>query len=119
MRDHTLAYALAAALAACGTADGDEDLPAPSITHARSNEAIVAHAENDIVITSAVRASVVQDHDLSMEAKNIKILSSAGVVTLRGSVATQVEKARVVEIAEATSGVAQVEEHLSVIEPVD
>ena len=49
----------------------------------------------DIKITADIRKLVVGDDSLSMTAKNVKIITVDGVVTLRGPVDTQKEKATI------------------------
>jgi hyperosmotically inducible periplasmic protein len=49
----------------------------------------------DIKITADIRKMVVGDDSLSMTAKNVKIITVDGVVTLRGPVDTQKEKATI------------------------
>ena len=49
----------------------------------------------DIKITADIRKMVVNDGSLSMMAKNVKIITIDGVVTLRGPVETQKEKATI------------------------
>ena len=46
----------------------------------------------DIKMTAAIRKMVVADDSLSMMAKNVKIITVGGVVTLRGPVETEKEK---------------------------
>jgi hyperosmotically inducible protein len=47
----------------------------------------------DVKMTAAIRKMVVADDSLSMMAKNVKIITVGGVVTLRGPVETDKEKA--------------------------
>ena len=49
----------------------------------------------DIKMTAAIRKMVVADDSLSMMAKNVKIITVGGVVTLRGPVETEKEKAAI------------------------
>ena len=49
----------------------------------------------DIKITADIRKMVVKDDSLSMMAKNVKIITTAGMVTLRGPVETAKEKAAI------------------------
>jgi hyperosmotically inducible periplasmic protein len=49
----------------------------------------------DIKITADIRKMVVNDGSLSTMAKNVKIITTDGVVTLRGPVETQKEKAAI------------------------
>ena len=49
----------------------------------------------DIKISADIRKMVVSDDSLSMTAKNVKIITVDGAVTLRGPVETQKEKAAI------------------------
>jgi hyperosmotically inducible periplasmic protein len=50
---------------------------------------------DDIKLTADIRKMVVNDGSLSMMAKNVKIITIDGVVTLRGPVETEKEKAAI------------------------
>lgn len=73
-----------------------------------------SNAPADIKITAAIRRAVVGDGSLSMTAKNVKIITANGVVTLRGPVKTPAEKARVGELAKANAGQAKIVDQLEV-----
>ena len=49
----------------------------------------------DVKMTADIRKMVVNDDSLSMAAKNVKIITIAGVVTLRGPVNTPGEKSAI------------------------
>ena len=49
----------------------------------------------DLKLTADIRKMVVGDDSLSMMAKNVKIITVGGVVTLRGPVETEKEKAAI------------------------
>ena len=49
----------------------------------------------DVKMTADIRKMVVNDDSLSMAAKNVKIITIAGVVTLRGPVNTPEEKSAI------------------------
>ncbi len=55
----------------------------------------------DIKITAAIRRAVMKDDSLSMTAKNVKIITADGVVTLRGPVKTEAEKMAIAKHARA------------------
>ena len=55
-----------------------------------------------------------KDHSLSMMAKNVKIVSINGEVTLRGPVETKKEKARISSKARAIAGVINVDNQLEI-----
>lgn len=51
---------------------------------------------------------------LSMTAKNVKIITENGVVTLRGPVNSAAEKAKIGELAMANAGQAKIDNQLEV-----
>lgn len=69
---------------------------------------------NDLRITREIRKAVVAKDDLSFNAKNVKIITVDGSVTLRGPVATQQERTRIASIARETAGVVTVNDQLEV-----
>ena len=73
-------------------------------------------AENDAdrTITQRIRQAVVDKDGLSMNAKNVKIVTANGVVTLRGPVQSPAEKIDVASIARATDGVTRVDNQLEI-----
>lgn len=70
--------------------------------------------KGDIDITAAIRRDLMDDERLSMTAKNVKIISDEGTVTLRGPVKTADERAMVVSAAESVAGVNKVENELEI-----
>jgi hyperosmotically inducible protein len=66
----------------------------------------------DAAITSAVKAKLLADSDVS--GLKIDVDTSAGVVTLDGTVGTKAEKTKAVAIARETDGVTQVVDKLRV-----
>ena len=59
----------------------------------------------DLRITRDIRRSLVKDESLSTEARNIKIITANGEITLRGPVKTQQEKAAIAaKVAQVASG---------------
>ena len=65
-------------------------------------------------ITAAIRRSVVADSSLSWNAKNVKIITVAGKVTLRGPVKSDAEKATIEAKTKAAAGVTEVDNQLEV-----
>ncbi len=55
-------------------------------------------------MTAAIRRAVVKDSSLSTMAKNVKIITADGVVTLRGPVKSEAEKAKIAELAKSSAG---------------
>ncbi len=68
----------------------------------------------DIKTTAAIRRAVVNDSSLSMLAKNVKIITANGVVTLRGPVNNDGEKATIERLAKSNAGNATIENQLEV-----
>lgn len=68
----------------------------------------------DRTITQDIRKAVTDNDGLSTNAKNIKIITVDGVVTLRGPVKTDAEKTTVAGIARKASGVKRVDDQLEV-----
>ena len=68
----------------------------------------------DRTITQEIRKSVVDNDGLSTNAKNIKIITVDGVVTLRGPVKNDAEKTTVAGIARKAAGVKRVDDQLEV-----
>jgi hyperosmotically inducible periplasmic protein len=61
-------------------------------------------SDTDIGLTRTIRKQVVATKALSMNAKNIKIITVNGVVTLKGPVNSVGEKARIEKIARNVAG---------------
>jgi hyperosmotically inducible periplasmic protein len=70
----------------------------------------------DLKITQAIRQALMKDRELSTIAKNIKVITANGQVTLRGPVKTAQEKAKVDQIARSAAGGAQIDDQLDVKE---
>jgi hyperosmotically inducible periplasmic protein len=68
----------------------------------------------DLKVTQAVRRALMQDSQLSTTAKNIKVITANGQVTLRGPVNTAEEKAKIDQIAKSAAGGAQIVNQLEV-----
>lgn len=71
-------------------------------------------SESDLSITREIRRAVTDRDGFSTHARNVKIITRGGVVTLRGPVASAQEKAGVVEIARATAGVREVRDETEI-----
>jgi hyperosmotically inducible protein len=70
--------------------------------------------ESDLEITQKIRQGVVGADGFSMDARNVKIVTANGVVTLRGPVESDRERTRIVEMAQKTPGVTRVDDQLEV-----
>jgi hyperosmotically inducible protein len=73
-----------------------------------------SNSSEDVKITAAIRRAVVRDHSLSVTAKNVKIITANGMVTLRGPVKSDMEKAKIVELAQSAAGDAKIDNQLEV-----
>jgi hyperosmotically inducible periplasmic protein len=70
--------------------------------------------EADRNITAEVRRSITSESGMSINARNVKIVTLAGVVTLRGPVNSQAEKDAIEAKAKAVAGVTRVDNQLEV-----
>jgi osmotically-inducible protein OsmY len=71
-----------------------------------------SETEADRTLTQRIRQAVVADDALSITAKNIKIITVDGVVTLRGPVKTMEEKSTIEAKAEQIAGADKVKSQL-------
>jgi hyperosmotically inducible protein len=71
-------------------------------------------SEADRTITQEIRKAVVANDDFSTDAKNVKIITVAGVVTLRGPVKNANERTSIGNIAQQTAGVKRVDNQLEI-----
>lgn len=70
--------------------------------------------ETDLKITQRVRQAVMADGSLSFTAKNVKIITQNGKVTLRGPVKTTQERDAIASAARNVAGVTQVENQIEI-----
>jgi osmotically-inducible protein OsmY len=73
-----------------------------------------SNSSADLKITQAIRQALMKDRELSTTAKNIKVITANGQVTLRGPVKTAQEKAKIDQIAKSAAGGAQIDDQLNV-----
>jgi osmotically-inducible protein OsmY len=73
-----------------------------------------SNSPEDLKITQAIRKAVVKDESLTMTAKNVKIITAGGQVTLRGPVNTEDEKMKIEKLAKSAAGAAKVDNQLEV-----
>ena len=74
-----------------------------------------SESEADRTLTQKVRQAVVADDSLSTTAHNIKIITSNGVVTLRGPVTSAEEKATIDAKAQQIAGATKVDNQLEIV----
>lgn len=86
----------------------------------RSNETKTSGDQSnsaaDLKITQAIRQALMKDGELSTTAKNIKVITTNGQVTLRGPVKTAQEKAKIAQLARSAAGDVQIVDQLDVKE---
>jgi len=75
-----------------------------------------SNSSADLKITQAIRQALMKDGELSTSAKNIKVITENGKVTLRGPVKTVQEKAKVDQLAKSAAGGAPIVNQLDVNE---
>ena len=73
-----------------------------------------SNSSADLKITQAIRQALMKDSGLSTTAKNIKVITANGHVTLRGPVKTGQEKAKIDQLAKSAAGGAQIDDQLEV-----
>jgi hyperosmotically inducible protein len=73
-----------------------------------------SNSSADLKITQTIRQALMKDSELSTTAKNIKIITANGQVTLRGPVKTAQEKTKIDQLAKSAAGGAQIDNQLDV-----
>ena len=68
----------------------------------------------DRKLTQSIRQAVMKDKSLTMTAKNVKIITARGKVTLRGPVNNAEEKTKINDLAKAAAGTVPVDNQLEV-----
>jgi hyperosmotically inducible periplasmic protein len=121
MKQTLLALACLSALSlAALAADNEKAKPDNTATNERNRSGETktsgdqSNNSADLKITQAIRRALMNDREVSMTAKNIKVVTANGQVTLRGPVKTAQEKAKVDQIARSAAGGAQIDDQLEV-----
>jgi hyperosmotically inducible periplasmic protein len=73
-----------------------------------------SNSSADLKTTQAIRQALMKDGELSTTAKNIKVITSNGQVTLRGPVKTAQEKSKIDQVAKSAAGGAKIDNQLDV-----
>ena len=73
-----------------------------------------SNSSADLKTTQAIRQALMKDGELSTTAKNIKVITANGHVTLRGPVKTAQEKAKIDQLAKSAAGGAKIDNQLEV-----
>lgn len=113
----SLLFASAFTLSAIAEEKPDADNTAKN-ERDRSGETLTSgdqsNSAEDVKITASIRRAVVAEKSLSMTAKNVKIITAGGVVTLRGPVNNAQEKATIARLAKSAAGKAKIHNQLEV-----
>ena len=75
-----------------------------------------SNSSEDTKITADVRRAIVKDSSLTMTAKNVKVITAGGIVTLRGPVKSAEEKTKIEQLAAAAAGGAKIDNQLEIKE---
>ena len=106
------ALILAFGVAACSKADAP-DTSEVTVTSSKLTPFDQSNSKQDVRISADVRQALMKDGTLSVDAKNIKIITRDGVVTLRGAVKTEAERANIDFAATNTPGAIRVDDQLT------
>ena len=98
-----------ASAAADNTARNARDKSGDTVTPTSQSE-----SKQDLELAAAIRRAIVKDQRLSTTAKNIKVITDNGKVTLRGPVRSDGEKSLIAEKAQAIAGAGNVDNQLDV-----
>jgi len=71
----------------------------------------------DLDTTQNIRKAIMADDSLSMDGRNVKVITNAGVVTLRGPVKNNAERVAIETIARNYAGANRVDNQLEVAGP--
>lgn len=113
----TLLAVLAVAAVGCDKAKADADNTQRNENDDKAGALTASdqgESEADRKITQNVRQGVMGDDTLGMTAKNVKIITVNGIVTLRGPVATEKEKTDIGAVAQRVDGVKRIDNQLEV-----
>jgi osmotically-inducible protein OsmY len=99
-----------AAAPADNTAQNARDKSGETMTPMSQSE-----SKADLNLAAKIRQAIVKDHRLSTTAKNIKVITDNGKVTLRGPVNSSSEKTLIASKASALAGASNVDNQLDVV----
>jgi osmotically-inducible protein OsmY len=120
MKRTLLALACLSAFSLAALADDEKAKPDNTATNERDRSGQTrtsgdqSNSSADLKTTQAIRRALMNDGELSMTAKNIKIITAEGQVTLRGPVKTAEEKAKIDQLARSAAGGAKIDDQLEV-----
>ena len=120
MKRTLLALACFSAVSLAAIAADDKTKPDNAATNERDRSGETktsgdqSNSSADLKITQAIRRALMKDSELSTTAKNIKIITDNGQVTLRGPVKNAQEKAKIDQLARSAAGGAKIDDQLDV-----
>lgn len=123
MRTSFIVVVAALAVAGC---DKKSDGGSPAADNTKQNERDRGKSitpldqgnnQADIDTTANIRKALMASDGLSMDAKNVKVVTNQGVVTLRGPVKNDAERATVEQIAKNYAGANRVDNQVEVARP--
>ena len=120
MKRTILALACLSAFNLAALADDEKTKPDNTATNERDRSGETqtsgdqSNSPADLKITQAIRQALMKDSELSTTAKNVKIITNNGQVTLRGPVKNAQEKAKIDQLAKSATGGAQSDNQLDV-----
>ena len=74
--------------------------------------------EPDRNVTQEIRQSLMKDNSLSLQSKNVVIITQNGIVTIKGTVPNEAEKKSIEEHAKKAPGVKSINNQLIIIEAI-
>jgi hyperosmotically inducible protein len=120
MRRTLLALACLSAFSLAALAGDEKAKPDNTATNERDRSGETqtsgdqSNSPADLKISQAIRQALMKDSELSMTAKNIKIITNNGQVTLRGPVKNAQEKAKIDKLARSAADGAKIDDQLDV-----
>src|ERR1700757_4629622 len=120
MKRTSLVLACLCAVSLAATAADDKKKPDNTAMNERDRSGETqtsgdqSNSSADLKITQAIRQALMKDSELSTTAKNIKIVTNNGQVTLRGPVKDAREKAKIDQLAKSAAGDAKIDDQLDV-----
>ena len=73
-----------------------------------------SNKKEDLDLTANIRKALMDDDTLSTNARNVKIITRDGVVTLRGPVESDQERVAIARTAQSVAGVRRVDNQLEI-----
>jgi osmotically-inducible protein OsmY len=120
MKGIVLALACLSAFSLAAMAGNEKTKPNNTATNERDRSGETkasgdqSNSSADLKTTQAIRQALMKDGELSTTAKNIKVITANGHVTLRGPVKSAQEKAKIDQLARSAACGSQMDNQLDV-----